>query len=87
MPLGPVIVMPEFPFKSNELDAAKVAPPLNVRFWIPAQEIVGEPVATDIVAAVPFEEALESRNALELEEPAQVKAFVIVTVAPAEKIK
>ena len=82
-PDGPEIVIPVLPLKSKLLVAVKVAPPENVNPCKDAQLIVGDPAATEIVAAVPLVSPVDKFRALEELEPAHVKALSIVNVAPA----
>jgi hypothetical protein len=80
-PEGAVTVIPLRWPKPKELVALKVAPPEKVMSRSAAQVIVGVPLATEIVVAVPSVAASTPISPAPLE-PVQVNAFVIVVVVP-----
>jgi hypothetical protein len=84
--LGPLIAIPVFPLRSKLFVAVKVAPPVKVNAWIAAQLIDGDPLGTDIVAVTPAVPSPEMNIALLEDEPDQLKAVSIVTVAAAGNV-
>lgn len=76
------MAIPVLPPRLMEFIAVNVAPPENAIVEIAAQFIVGAPEATDIVATAPSILLDVIKNPLLTEEPAQLKALVIVIVAP-----
>ena len=79
------MVTPVFPPKSKEFVAVKVAPPVKVTWLTAAQLIVGAPEATLIVPTAPLVKDEEGPTQIGAEdEPAHVKALVMVCVAAEE---